>query len=1181
MGHERWFRGQHDAQNRPFDWLTPARQHGIPWQRAKELYEQAVQRAHGAAPGRVQEIYLGLLAEARRRDASRPSPGKVTRTMRLEAERAGKRRGPRVARLTGQPIAPGKCTLISYIEPAEHERRARDAERKTATLPSSTAPAQDISVPGTAAHRRFQANLAASFGHFEELEALQEERLDVEPTTARGAWQPRDVDAGDTADAEQPSEWRARPMPLPSPRTPAQALAVDAVRGASGPLPYLDIIQSAFGHHDITNVQASTGSQARRAGRALGASAFAVGERVALGDRTDLHTVAHEAAHVVQQRGGVRTRGELGPRADAYERHADEVAALVARGRSAEHVLDRMARPGRQMSSGIAIQRLFTTAHPEDCPTYEIWLATFADLPSFRSSDGTHRQVPVDPPSQNPDGTPVTRPPRQRHFQVLGGRLDEEHPTVIARRPPEDGSPPPPHDSYEDAPQAIGPQARDRFIDHPTEAWVQANLPPELRVMAYQLPADCADVMLILRHVWLQAHGRTEQYRHGSQVWVIGRGAGATEHGRRDRIRGLIVDQVSSGSVAAMVNPYTDAAGTPLRSVASLAPLLHPGDLLVWEHRLGSPGGQSRHRGGHSQTIQSVTRGQDPAAITDITCIQGNQPLFEEEAEDIRAVHGERAGSERELGDAPGRRLERSIITGARLQDLNGVWTWIDRRDSNGNIIQFTVLVAAGPPRTAVRPAPQQAGAGGQRSLRDWLSALQDAPNLERLQARFEAALQEARATIEGGGAVAPADGQALGRAAGERLWALAHRAGDLGNASHFEPLHQLRQVIRALGGIDPVPTTPNPHAESVRALFTSVDDAFHMAARGATSIDFQRDGQIPTRRVLLVGFDPFGTDDNAPSRGAWNSSGPAVMALDGETLRRGSASIAVESVVLPVSFNEFSGDGTSDGIVERIIRPWAGRVDAVITVSMDRNVHAPAPVQLEQFSVGMRMTRDMRGHQTVPVEHHRSERVSIPPPPGGTPGPPLIETSRDLDLARLAQDTAHEGRRGGVQAPIVDTSVVLGFTSRSEAEQALGPLGLQVDEVRTRHHLPGEPRPFYTRISDVGALRQIMATQAWQGTGNTFSFQAGGRTFTADLIRGPGGSFLSNEVAFRTQQLLSQQTGSQPTRSFHVHTPNGEEIPEQGTAAGRRAQQQASELRTQLIATLRAMIRALVQQMP
>jgi len=53
--------------------------------------------------------------------------------------------------------------------------------------------------------------------------------------------------------------------------------------------------------------------------------------------------VAHEAAHVIQQRGGVQLKGGVGEAGDAYERQADEVADRVVQGESAEELLG----PGR------------------------------------------------------------------------------------------------------------------------------------------------------------------------------------------------------------------------------------------------------------------------------------------------------------------------------------------------------------------------------------------------------------------------------------------------------------------------------------------------------------------------------------------------------------------------------------------------------------------------------------------------------------------------------------------------------------------------------------------------------------------------------------------------------------------------------------------------------------------
>jgi hypothetical protein len=134
MGHERWFRGQHDGQGRPFDWLTAARQHGIPEKLARTLYERAVQQAYGSTQGSARELYLALLADARQA-ATRPAPGKVTRTMRIQSGRSAQpRRSAHVSPLTRQPIAPGKRTAISYIEPPRDLRNQDHSRAEPAPL---------------------------------------------------------------------------------------------------------------------------------------------------------------------------------------------------------------------------------------------------------------------------------------------------------------------------------------------------------------------------------------------------------------------------------------------------------------------------------------------------------------------------------------------------------------------------------------------------------------------------------------------------------------------------------------------------------------------------------------------------------------------------------------------------------------------------------------------------------------------------------------------------------------------------------------------------------------------------------------------------------------------------------------------------------------------------------------
>jgi hypothetical protein len=112
------------------------------------------------------------------------------------------------------------------------------------------------------------------------------------------------------------------------------------VEGAAAPLPHLAAIQRSFGRHDLSGVRALVGGEAAAAGERLRAAAYATGGRVAFRERPTLWTAAHEAAHVVQQRAGVRLDDGVGRAGDPHERHADAVAGRVARGLSAEALLD-------------------------------------------------------------------------------------------------------------------------------------------------------------------------------------------------------------------------------------------------------------------------------------------------------------------------------------------------------------------------------------------------------------------------------------------------------------------------------------------------------------------------------------------------------------------------------------------------------------------------------------------------------------------------------------------------------------------------------------------------------------------------------------------------------------------------------------------------------------------------
>jgi hypothetical protein len=116
-------------------------------------------------------------------------------------------------------------------------------------------------------------------------------------------------------------------------------LATEGILGSATALPFLEQIQRSFGAHNVSDVQAHIGGAATRACEGMGAKAYATGNHVAFQEAPDLHTAAHEAAHVVQQRAGVQLAGGVGKVGDEYEQNADLVADAVVAGKSAEVLL--------------------------------------------------------------------------------------------------------------------------------------------------------------------------------------------------------------------------------------------------------------------------------------------------------------------------------------------------------------------------------------------------------------------------------------------------------------------------------------------------------------------------------------------------------------------------------------------------------------------------------------------------------------------------------------------------------------------------------------------------------------------------------------------------------------------------------------------------------------------------
>jgi hypothetical protein len=134
------------------------------------------------------------------------------------------------------------------------------------------------------------------------------------------------------------------------------AIAAAGVSGAGQALPHAAAIQASFGDAlDVSQVTAHVGGPAADAAQRIGATAYATGDHVALPANPDLHTTAHEVAHVAQQRQGVHLKGGVGAAGDSYERHADAVADRVVAGQLATDLLGHGAAGRRDGDT--AVQR--------------------------------------------------------------------------------------------------------------------------------------------------------------------------------------------------------------------------------------------------------------------------------------------------------------------------------------------------------------------------------------------------------------------------------------------------------------------------------------------------------------------------------------------------------------------------------------------------------------------------------------------------------------------------------------------------------------------------------------------------------------------------------------------------------------------------------------------------------
>jgi pyrrolidone-carboxylate peptidase len=249
------------------------------------------------------------------------------------------------------------------------------------------------------------------------------------------------------------------------------------------------------------------------------------------------------------------------------------------------------------------------------------------------------------------------------------------------------------------------------------------------------------------------------------------------------------------------------------------------------------------------------------------------------------------------------------------------------------------------------------------------------ASGFDRFLPAFEAALQRAT-DLQAATRLVDAHGRALWQAATRRAQATSNANTD------DRPLYWARlQMTRALRRWDPSFSLASADREALI-------QRFERASRGMDTATFQAAAGV--KRILISGFDPFALDPNDPSRG--NSSGAAVLALDGTTVTNGAVSGEVQGVIFPVRFADFDA-----GMVESFFGPYlngANPVHMIMTISQGGS----ALFEVEQYAGRRRSTEAPDNLR----ERDRGTRAVPAVPPGLAAGPEFLETA--LPTATIRQ---------------------------------------------------------------------------------------------------------------------------------------------------------------------------------
>ena len=282
--------------------------------------------------------------------------------------------------------------------------------------------------------------------------------------------------------------------------------------------------------------------------------------------------------------------------------------------------------------------------------------------------------------------------------------------------------------------------------------------------------------------------------------------------------------------------------------------------------------------------------------------------------------------------------------------------------------------------------------------------------------------------------------------------------------------------------------------------------NAFELPSRGLDPTDggIKFTGTVPaaSRKVIITGFDPFGLAggivDGHSVTESNNPSGIIALRFESKTITIPDAGdFYVRAAMLPVRYRDFNNH-----IVENAITPNLNAITMLITMSQNGQVATYANYyDIERWACRTRLNL---------TDNNNAPGVEFP---SSDPGTKYVETTLPFELV-ITMSEALPGPQG--DAPfVIDQSYLTNLSTKDRLRRRLRPTTPPADDPQDSGKFRAEPLQ-----ADLAGHRKFFESP----------------DSSATVLEGSGGSYLSNEIFYRS--AVTRNTRRPKLASGHFHLP-------------------------------------------